>query len=247
MGVLEQYVSTTIETDGSTSLTEFGDHYYLVNAAGTGPELEYAGAAVVAGQFGGWTPIGAEQTASGYDVAWKDASADLFNIWSTDSHGNYIATLASGLSAASSTLENFETIFDQDLNGDGTIGPVKTLIQTDGSTIQVGNNYFLDPVSGGTGPELTYQGAPVTEGMWAGWAPIGAVQTASGYDVVWKDASADLFNIWSTNSSGNYIATLATGLTATSSTLENFETIFGQDLNGDGVIGIAVGAMREFR
>ena len=25
----------------------------------------------MAGQFGGWTPIGAEQTASGYQVAWK--------------------------------------------------------------------------------------------------------------------------------------------------------------------------------
>jgi hypothetical protein len=46
----------------------------------------------------------------------------LFNIWSTDNNGNYITNLASGISGTSSTLENFETIFHQDLNGNGTIG-----------------------------------------------------------------------------------------------------------------------------
>src|SRR5438477_303312 len=39
--------------------------------AGTGPELKYAGSPVAAGQFGTWTPIGAEQTATGYEVAWS--------------------------------------------------------------------------------------------------------------------------------------------------------------------------------
>ena len=53
------------------------------------PELKYAGAAVVAGQFGGWTPIGAEQTATGYEVAWKVAGADQYTVWNTDSSGNY--------------------------------------------------------------------------------------------------------------------------------------------------------------
>ena len=32
----------------------------------------------MAGQFGGWTPIGAEQTASGYQVAWKLTGADQY-------------------------------------------------------------------------------------------------------------------------------------------------------------------------
>ena len=32
----------------------------------------------MAGQFGGWTPIGAEQTASGYEVAWKVTGADQY-------------------------------------------------------------------------------------------------------------------------------------------------------------------------
>ena len=49
---------TVIEARGSTSLTEVGNNFYL--GADPDPQLKYAGAAVVAGQFGAWTPIGAE-------------------------------------------------------------------------------------------------------------------------------------------------------------------------------------------
>ena len=48
---------------------------------------------VVAGEFGGWVPIGAVQTASGYDVAWEIPGANEYTVWSTDSNGNYIANI----------------------------------------------------------------------------------------------------------------------------------------------------------
>ena len=62
------------------------------------------------------------------------------------------------------------------------------MIEASGSTslVQVGNNYFLDPVAGGTGPELKYDGAPVVAGQFGAWAPIGVEQTASGYEVALK-------------------------------------------------------------
>ena len=60
------------------------------------------------GQLGGWTPIGAVQTASGYDVAWQMIGADQFTIWSTDSNGNYIANLVGAVSGSSAALEAFE-------------------------------------------------------------------------------------------------------------------------------------------
>ena len=63
--------------------------FTLITAAGSGPALKYAGAAVAAGQFGAWTPIGAEQTATGYEVAWKMPGADQYTVWTTDSSGNY--------------------------------------------------------------------------------------------------------------------------------------------------------------
>ena len=39
------------------------------------PSLKFGGTDFVTGYFGAWAPIGAEKTASGYEVAWKDASA----------------------------------------------------------------------------------------------------------------------------------------------------------------------------
>jgi hypothetical protein len=45
----------------------------------------------VAGEFGAWTPIGAVQTASGYDIAWKNGGADQYTVWTTDSNGNYLS------------------------------------------------------------------------------------------------------------------------------------------------------------
>ena len=103
--------TTVIQTDtnsfGSTSLTEVANQYfYLDGSGGSGPALQYAGANVTAGEFGGWTSIGAAQTTSGYEVAWKVAGADEYTVWTTDSHGNYSGSLigaVSGNSAGSST------------------------------------------------------------------------------------------------------------------------------------------------
>ena len=110
-----------IEAIGSTSLVAIGNNY-LSNNSGSGPELKYVGAAVVAGQFGAWAPIGAEQTASGYEVAWKIAGADQYTVWNTDSSGNYISIPIGTVSGTSTALESLETSFHQDLNGDGVIG-----------------------------------------------------------------------------------------------------------------------------
>ena len=132
---------------GSTSLIEVGNNYFLDNSSGSGPSLKYGGAAVVGGQFGGWTPIGAEQTASGYDVAWKDAGTDQYTVWTTDSSGNYLSDIGT-VSGTSAALESLETSFHQDLNGDGVIGiptmGATTVIESFGSTslIEVGEQFF---------------------------------------------------------------------------------------------------------
>src|SRR6185437_6923092 len=101
---------------------------------------------VTVGQFGGWVPIGAVQTASGYDVAWKLSSTNQYTVWSTDSSGNKTAGILGAVAGNSYALEALEPTFNQDLNGDGTIGLVTTAIQTDGSTTltQGLNQYFID-------------------------------------------------------------------------------------------------------
>ena len=233
--------TTVIQTDGSTSLTEVGNPalsvYYLDGSTGAGPALKDAGADVTAGEFGAWVPIGAVQTASGYDVAWEIPGANEYTVWSTDSNGNYISNLIGAVSGTSTALKSFEPIFDQNLNGSGDL--TSTVIQTDGSTslTEVGNQvssvFYLDN-SSGSGPALKDAGADVTAGEFGAWVPIAAVQTASGYDVAWEIPGANEYTVWSTNSSGNYISNLIGAVSGTSTALASFEPIFGQNLTSAG-------------
>ncbi|WP_213284836.1 M10 family metallopeptidase C-terminal domain-containing protein [Bradyrhizobium sp. sGM-13] len=225
-----------IEAAGSTSLTQVGSNYYLYNG-GVGPELKYAGGVVSAGQFAPWAPIGAEQTATGYEVAWKVTGADRYIVWYIDSNGNYLSD-GGAVSGTSLTLESAESSFHQDLNGDGVIGVPTAMIEAAGSTslTQVGSNYYL--YNGGVGPELKYAGGAVVAGQFAPWAPIGAEQTATGYQVAWKVTGADRYIVWYTDSNGNYLSD-GGAVSGTSLTLESAESSFHQDLNGDGTVGVS--------
>jgi 20S proteasome alpha/beta subunit len=230
---------------------QVGSNYFLdSNSTGLGPELKYNGSPVVTGEFtaaggGTWTLIGAEQTASGYEVAWKVAGVDQYTVWNVDSNGNYISNSILPMSGTSAAIEIVETSFHQDLNGDGVIGfPSATVIESFGSTglVQVGSNYFLDSISTGSGPELKYNGSPVvtSEFTAAGggtWTLIGAEQTASGYEVAWKVAGVDQYTVWNVDSNGNYITNSILPASGTSLAIESVETSFHQDLNGDGAIG----------
>src|SRR5229473_1284916 len=236
-------VTTVIEALGSTSLVEVGNNFYLnSNSSGSGPELKYAGAAVVAGEFGAWTPIGTEQTAGGYEVAWKNPGADQYTAWNTDSSGNFVSDTIGIVSGASTALESLETTFHQDLNGDGVIGVPITVIEALGSTslVEVGNNFYLNSNSSGSGPELKYAGAAVVAGEFGAWTPIGTEQTATGYEVAWKNPGADQYTVWNTDSSGNFVSDTIGIVSGASTALESLETTFHQDLNGDGVIGVPI-------
>ncbi len=213
-------VTKVIEAFGSTDLVEVGNNFYLdSNSSGSGPELKYVGAPVVAGQFGAWTPIGVEQTATGYEVAWKAAGTDQYTVWNTDS---------------------------QDLNGDGTIGVVTNIVEAFGSTsmVEVGNNFSLNSNSSGLGPELKYVGTPVVAGEFGAWAPIGVEQTATGYEVAWKATGADQYTVWNAGSNGTAVSDTIGTVSGSSSALESLESSFHQDLNGDGVIGVPAATSR---
>ena len=87
----------TIEAAGSTDLALVAGTYFLYSHGGaSGPQLKFDGAAVQAGtgQFTGWAAIGAEQTASGYQVVWTAHGADQYSVWNTDSNANYLSNNA---------------------------------------------------------------------------------------------------------------------------------------------------------
>jgi hypothetical protein len=113
---------TTIESSGTTSLLTDGTYYYLQPAGGPAVELSYNGAPVTVGEYGAWTVIAAQQTSTGYEVAWEEAGADQYGVWDTDSSGNYLSAPLSSVSGTSAALESIETSFNDDLNNDGVIG-----------------------------------------------------------------------------------------------------------------------------
>ena len=88
------------------------------------------------GQFGAWTPIGTEQTASGYQVVLKYGTADSYIVWSVDSNGNYITNTAPA-SGTSSTIKALETSFQQDLNGDGVISVGSSVAASAASSLDI--------------------------------------------------------------------------------------------------------------
>ena len=95
---------------------------------------------------------------------------------------------------------------------------------------------------------MKYNGANVTAGEFGTWTPIGAVKTASGYDVAWKNTGTGQYTVWSTDSNGNYKGNMTGGaVSGTSPALESLEPVFQQDLNRDGVIGLyaAPGTTRQ--
>jgi len=220
----------TIESFGTTSLTQIGSNYYLYSG-GVGPVLKNGGVAVQPSS--GWTAFAAEQTASGYDVAWKDTTGH-YTVWSTDANGNFTSLLVANVLASDLTLQSLETVFQQDLNGNGVIGAAPVTIESFGTTslTQIGSNYYL--YNGGVGPVLKNGGVAVQPS--SGWTAFAAEQTASGYDVAWKDTTGH-YTVWSTDASGNFTSLLVANVLASDPTLQSLETVFQQDLNGNGVIG----------
>jgi serralysin len=228
----------TIESFGGTALVQVADRYALGSASG--PQVGYGGAAVTVGQFGAWTAIGAEAISGGYEVAWRLGSSDQYTVWNTDSSGNMVSMPTGVVSGESFALQSLESSFHQDLNGDGTIGPVTTPIESFGSTAiaQVADSYVLSSVGGSPGPLLKFGGTAVTAGQFGAWAPIGAEATADGYEVAWK-MGADQYSVWDTDHDGNMLANPAGVISGSSPVLQGLEASFQQDLNGDGLISQA--------
>ncbi|WP_156944260.1 Ig-like domain-containing protein [Bradyrhizobium sp. Ec3.3] len=244
-------VGTVIEAAGTTSLIKSGSNFYL-STAGSSVLLKNGGTAVVAGQLGAWVPVGAEASSNGYLVAWKIASTGQFAIWNTDSNGNFVSNYLNKVSGTDPALESSESLFHQDLNGDGVIGVPSTAttqasttttiagttIEASGSTslVAVGKNFSLVSMAAGSGPTLKYGGVAVVSGQFGVWTPVAAEQTSTGYDVAWKIPATGEFSVWTTDSNGNYVSNLLNKVSPNDPSLKAVETTFYQDLNGDGVI-----------
>ena len=69
---------------------------------------------MVTGQFGaaGWTPVGAIQTADGYEVAFSGANGQ-YVVWNVNSSGDYTGDATAVVPAGSATIEGVEANFGE--------------------------------------------------------------------------------------------------------------------------------------
>ena len=218
-------------------LVQIANQYALENSAGSIVVwLSYQGTPVITGQFGSAVaPVGAKSMASGYEIAWSLGNSQ-FAVWNTDSNGNYTAAATGILLGTSATLEALEANFANGVfAGAGPLASTVT-IATNGTTIlaQVGNLYEMNPAGGGTGPLLEYQGLYVSVGQFgSAIIPVGAVKTATGYEVAWNLGN-EQFAVWNTDNNGNYTGAATAVVSRQSFVLEDLEPTFAEDLNGDG-------------
>ena len=115
--------SAALDASGTTKLAQIADLYFMYQGNGaTGVLLRLGGMNFTAGQTGAWQPLGAEQLANGtYQVMWKNGALDQYAVWATDSNGNYLSSTAV-MAGSSATLKSYETFFQQDFNGNHTVG-----------------------------------------------------------------------------------------------------------------------------
>jgi hypothetical protein len=241
---------TVIRTDtGSfgvaTTLDQTGNDFFML-AGGVSTEVELSGAPITAGEFGDFNPIAAVETGTGFELMFEDTKTSQFGAWNLDANGSYVSNAFDIVSGTSAALEQAETTFGQDFNGDGVTGVNAKVIRTDTGTFgvstsldQIGNNYFVLAGGATSGPEIELSGAPVTAGEFGDFNPIAAVETAGGgYEVIFEDTKTSQFGAWNLDANGNYVSNAFGIVSGASFQLESAEITFNQDFNGDGVTGL---------
>jgi hypothetical protein len=211
--------AVVIESFGLTSLTQVGSNYFLyANGTSSGPELKINGAAVVAGQYSGWAPIGGEQISGGYEVAWKNAAVGHYTVWSVDGNGNYIANVIGEVAGTDKTLQSLETSFHQDLNGDGFIGMrAREDFNGDGHSDVLWQNVNGTVAiwdSGQAASAHTVAGAGVMASSWH-IAGTGDFDGNGHGDILWQNANASVL-IWDNGQIGSAHTISNAGVVASS-------------------------------
>jgi len=237
--------SAEIETVGNTKLAQVDDNYFMYQGDGSsGVLVRYNGAPFTVGQNGAWRALGAEQTANGYSVWWRNGSANQFTQWHTDSNGNFISR-DEIVPASSYALQSSESVFQQDFNGDGTLGVVSSSIETAGNTklAQVADMYFVYTGDGSSGVILRQSGNYLAAGTMQQVLGV-ETRTDGDYDAMMQVGS-NQYEVWQFRANGDWLRRPFPfhPFSASSFQMQDAENRFQQDFSGNGVIGSSVQMM----
>ena len=171
---------------------------------GTGPFLETKAVGHRGGVPARRTPVGAEQTASGYEVAWSVPGAERIRGLEHQQrrqlhqhrHGNSDWRQL-GAGGGGSQLWRGPT----PAPGRATPATIATNGAITGCRLA---SVRTEPRQRRYGTVLKLNGSLVTAGQFpAGWTPVGAEKTASGYEVAWSVPGQNEYVVWNTDSNGD--------------------------------------------
>jgi serralysin len=188
--------------------------------------LKLNGSQVNSNSFTNWSAVAAGGTTGGNQVAWRNSTT--FAVWATDEQGNYQTAVA----ANSVQIGAYENLFAEDLNGNGILDSLRT-VEAFGTTsvaVDLNGGYSLSSARGVQ--LLQLNGQQVTDSQFSGWQVVGAEDTVTGFQVVFKNATSGASSYWNTDANGNYLA----GKVLNGSQLKAFETSFQQDLDNSGTV-----------
>ncbi|WP_217356554.1 hypothetical protein, partial [Ruegeria atlantica] len=106
------HFTTTLETNGSTTLASSTRGVYLINDS---IELTLNGAKTGPNSFPGWQALHAEAFEDGFKVLWKNEDG-AFSEWTVNANGEFVS------SEAIEDVIDVESFYQYDLNGDGNNG-----------------------------------------------------------------------------------------------------------------------------
>ena len=205
------------ETNGNYELATSHNKYYIIDISDSSIVTSFDSS----NMGDGWSATQVEASASGgFEVFWShsDGKTTAHKISDT---GVYQSTITR-------TIDQHETAFQVDLDGDGVIGLNLVSRETNGSyELATSNNkYYIIDISDSS-IVTSFDGS----NMGDGWSATQVEASASGgFEVFWShsDGKTTAHKISDT---GVYQSTITR-------TIDQHETAFQVDLDGDGVIGL---------
>ena len=231
---------TVLESNGATSLTAMANHYYMFDSTGSGPSLKYRRSGLCGGSIsapGRRLPRRRRRPAMRLPGSMATPTCIRCGRLTTTATTSQIPRPCR---APIRRWNPWRPVSIRISISDGQIGIPKTVIESNGATslTEMANHYYLYD-STGSGPSLKFGGADYVAGQYGAWTPFAAEKTATGYEVAWKYGNADIYTVWTTDNSGNYVSNTP-AVSGTSTTLESTEPSFNQDLNHDGYVGVVL-------
>ena len=166
-------------------------------------------------------------------ASWDTSSILNNNIWGFffDETGTYhgqsdVIKLAWLPDASQRPGSQYESLFDDDLDNDGSItsgaGPTNLLDIS-------GNQHHIDDGHGGESVILKKDNVIIGPNSNAGWSATQVEKNGGHHEVLWSHSTN--YDVWQVDTSGNFVSSIKTKLWED-------EVKFGIDLNGDGDTGL---------